>query len=929
MTTLPDPPDPSDAAGTREDESTLVVVGSSAGGIEALSKLVSTLPAGFPAPVVLAQHLDPTKPSHLGEILARYSHLPVQTVTDHAPLEAGTVYVIPSDRNVEVTDHTLRLRADGPGKRPMPSINLLFSSAADAFGERLIAIILTGTGSDGASGAYQVKHEGGLVIIENPETAAYPALPASLAPTTVDFVADLERIGPLLYELLTKPEMPVSRTLLSDVAGAPDGSGQEATDPSRTSPRDEAERNNRSLQHLLNQVQRQSNIDFSQYKLPTIVRRLQRRMFATNSPDLGAYQQYLDAHPDEYLQLVSSFLIKVTEFFRDSALFTSLKERILPELIEQARKRGNVLRLWSAGCATGEEAYSLAILVAEILDKELDQFSVQIFATDVDEGAVEYARRGIFPAAALAGISPQRLARFFHKLDGNYQIIKSVRGLVIFGLHDLGLSAPFPHMDLVLCRNVLMYFTRELQSRALQAFAFSLRNGGYLALGAAESTSPAAEYFTPVSPTLKLYRRIGNRVLFPMPVPMPIPETLKPLAPGMARRRARAPSNAGAGASAAVPVGKPRLTAQELVLQEAHNTRERLGLVVLGLPAGVVVVDRHYDIQIINSAAMRLLDIFTDPLGEDLIHLARSIPSAAFKRAIDAAFRGELRPLEPEPLVSPRQPTGPFGVLEGVVTVDTLLGEQRSLQFTCYPFIGSLAEGAAQEAISEDPPAQGSVGAGSGANNEAPANEPATAGRLTQDNGTATGEEETGAGSMEAANTQAQTQQTADVPLVLILIRDVTEEAQQYAQRLRASARQHEVSQAEQAYAKSESEATAERLHSENARLADEIQRMRGINRSLLEGNQQLAATNLALRTSNEDLQLSEEEAEAGAEEVKTLNEELQASNEELMTLNEELEATIEELHAANDELQARTRELQEMAAKLEAKRQDKRDGPE
>lgn len=272
--------------------------------------------------------------------------------------------------------------------------------------------------------------------------------------------------------------------------------------------------------------------------------------------------------------------------------------------------------------------------------------------------------------------------------------------------------------------------------------------------------------------------------------------------------------------------------------------------------------------------------------------------------------------------MSPQQPTGPFGVLEGVVTVDTLLGEQRSLQFTCYPFIGSLAEGAAQEAISEDPPAQGSVGAGSGANNEASANESATAGRLTQDNGTATAEEETGAGSMEAASVHAQTRQTADVPLVLILIRDVTEEVQQYSQRSRASARQHEVSQAEQAYAKSVREATAERLHSENARLADEIQRMRGINRSLLEGNQQLAATNLALRTSNENLQLSEEEAEAGAEEVKTLN-------EELMTLNEELEATIEELHAANDELQARTRELQEMAAKLEAKRQDKQDGPE
>jgi two-component system, chemotaxis family, CheB/CheR fusion protein len=187
----------------------LVVVGASAGGVEALSTLVSTLPAGFPAPLVLAQHLDPHHPSHLGEILARYTQLPVRTVTDEAPLEDGTIYVIPADRNVEVTDHVLRLRTTGTEMRPKPSINLLFSSAAQAYGEQLIAVILTGTGSDGASGAYQVKATGGVVIIENPQTAAYPGLPASLAPTTVDFVVDLQRIGPLLSELLTGSGLPL------------------------------------------------------------------------------------------------------------------------------------------------------------------------------------------------------------------------------------------------------------------------------------------------------------------------------------------------------------------------------------------------------------------------------------------------------------------------------------------------------------------------------------------------------------------------------------------------------------------------------------------------------------------------------------------------------------------------------------------------
>ena len=607
-------------------------------------------------------------------------------------------------------------------------------------------------------------------------------------------------------------------------------------------------------------------------------------MFATGTTDLAGYQSYLESHPDEYPRLVGSFLIKVTGFFRDPELFAALRERVLPDLIAQARGRGNVLRIWSAGCATGEEAYSLAILVAEALGEELDQFTIQIFATDVDEDAIEFARHGIYPAAALSGVAKQRRERYFQRLDGNYQITKALRGLIIFGIHDLGQRAAFPHIDLVVCRNVLMYFTKELQARSLQLFAFSLRNGGYLALGNAETTNLLPAYFDQVSSSLKLYRRHGDRVVGPMPTS----ESLQTLVTSAARPRPRPPSYVRDRAE----VASKRLAQQDTVLQAARNSRERLGLLLLGLPIGVVVIDRHYDIQIINEVAMRLLGIFTEPLGEDLIHLAQTIPSNALRMVIDAAFRRAPEPTE-QPTKQPTkqsevttQPSAPnggneFGVqLEGVVTVETLLGERRNLQFTCFPYAPRPIVHTAD--LWETQAGQSAV--------------------------------------HPPGDAQATPHHADEAPLVLILIRDVTAIVRTRTQLSQAAAEEQAQSRAEQARARSELETSLEHLHSENTRLKTEIERQGGINRALLEGNQKLASANLALRVNNEELQVSEEEAEASTEEVKTLNEELQATNEELVTVNEELEATVEELHAANEELEARTRELQEMTAAQQAR---------
>ena len=592
----------------------LVVAGASAGGIDALSTLVATLPREFPAPLVIAQHLDPGRPSHLAEILSRRSTLPVRVVTDQIPLENGVIFVVPANRHVEITDHAIGLRT-GDG-RAKPSVDLLLSTAAQVFGENLIAVILSGTGHDGAAGARAVKEAGGMVVIQNPQTAQFAGMPGAIAPPLVDVIADLDTIGPLLHDLLTG-----------------------AYTPSRPG-------ENRTLRTLLEQLHDASGIDFSRYKMPTIQRRLQRRMAATGMHRLPDYVRYLQSHPDEYDRLIGTFLIKVTEFFRDPELFAYLRDQILPEIIAASRTHDKEIRLWSAGTATGEEAYSLAILVAEVLGDELERFTVRIFATDLDTAAVGYARRGIYPANALSTLPAEFIERYFTPLDGGYEVSKRIRGLVVFGEHDLGQRAPFPRIDLCLCRNVLIYFSPELQQRALQLFAFALRDGGYLVLGKAETPGTLSEFFAPAHQQLKIYRRVGDRMLIPA-----------------ARIRDSTPLRPVHGMAGARPTRTPA-AASPREAQRPRSSAESEAALLRALPIGVVVVDRRYDIQSINNSARRLLGIHGPALGEDLIHLTERLPAPGLRAAIDAALAGSF-----EQTLQLR--------------VETPQGEQRSLQLTC------------------------------------------------------------------------------------------------------------------------------------------------------------------------------------------------------------------------------------------------------
>jgi two-component system CheB/CheR fusion protein len=580
----------------------LVVVGSSAGGVNALSTLVSTLDKSFPAPVVLAQHLDPQRPSHLGSILERRSTLPIVVVDEDAPtpLEKGKIYVVPSNRHVKIDDGHVHLERDSID-RPKPSIDMLLSSAATSYGEHLIAVILTGSGSDGAAGAVDVKNAGGVVIIQNPQTAPYPSMPLSLPPTAVDHVLEMEQIGPLLYDLLKGLELPLT---------------EKADDP---------------LRDLLAKVSAETNIDFRNYKSSTILRRIARRLAVTRVANIRDYSEYIRTHSDEIHELVKAFLIKVTGFFRDPEAFKEIAESIIPFLIERGRNNGRTIRLWSAGCATGEEPYSLALILADQLNNELTDWNIKIFATDLAADSIAFARRGLYPETVLKDLSDEYRVRFFEKVEHGYRVTKALRQLVIFGQQDISKGVPFPRIDLVTCRNLLIYLKPELQQSVLDLFAYSLsQTHGYLFLGKAETTRPTKATFELINKKWKIYRCLSGPVVLPVQEGAFIGASA--LWNELRRRHLTATPS---------PADVPPKEGEVTHLRRINETLLRCTHV------GLIVIDRSYRIVTINAAARRLLGVRELAYDQDFLHTVRGLPYHEVRRAIDTVFR------EHSPIVLP------------------------------------------------------------------------------------------------------------------------------------------------------------------------------------------------------------------------------------------------------------------------------------
>ncbi len=461
----------------------VVGIGASAGGLEALSQLVSGLVAGLPCIYIVAQHMSPTHRSMMADILARETRLPVREIADEQQPEFDVVYVIPPGSNLVMQHGRFSLTNTVPEVSPKPSINLLFQSLAEEYDDRAIGVILSGTGSDGTRGLRAIKSVGGLSFVQIPETAKYDGMPRSAIDACVaDRIIAPDQIGRELERLIRFPG---------------------------TMPELESwEQRPAEMATLFEHVRLRSKIDFSSYKLSTVQRRLQRRMVSTNMGTLAEYLAYSERHPEELDALAKETLISVTEFFRDHESFRAL-ERHARTMLEK-KKSGEELRIWVVGCATGEEAYSLAILFSELIVANASRLRLQIFATDIDNDALNVARRGIYNQAAMSEMPAEFLGRYFMPSGNGFEPVKSLRDCVTFARQDITADPPFLRLDLITCRNVLIYFNAELQTRVLGVFRYALCEDGLLFLGRSESVNQQETLFAAVDRRSRIFRPRGS-----------------------------------------------------------------------------------------------------------------------------------------------------------------------------------------------------------------------------------------------------------------------------------------------------------------------------------------------------------------------------------------------------------------------------------
>lgn len=466
----------------------IVGIGASAGGLAAFEAFFAGMPAATDPDMafVLVQHLAPDHKSILTDLIQRYTRMQVAEVEDGMVVRPNCAYIIPPNHDMAFLNGRLQLLAPSAPRGQRLPIDFFFRSLAQDQREHAIGIILSGTGSDGTLGVRAIKGEGGMVMAQNPASTEYDGMPRSALAT-----------GLVDYEL-PPAEMPAQ--LIAYVTQA---FGKLTRLPPPTPTAENA------LRKILVLLRAQSGHDFAQYKRSTVARRLERRLAIHQIDTLDHYVQYVQQTPSELEALFHDLLIGVTQFFRDPAAFQALEQRIIPQLFAD-KAAAAVIRVWSVGCATGEEAYSLAILLAERQEVLKQTFRVQVFATDIDSHAIATARLGLYPASIAADLTPERLARFFTvEADGSaYRIHKSIRDLVIFSEQDLIRDPPFSKLDLISCRNLLIYLNGELQKRLMPLFHYALNPGGYLFLGTSETVGEGTDrLFTLQDRPQRLYRR--------------------------------------------------------------------------------------------------------------------------------------------------------------------------------------------------------------------------------------------------------------------------------------------------------------------------------------------------------------------------------------------------------------------------------------
>jgi len=501
---------------SRSDDFLVVGIGASAGGLEALYKLFDRLPPDTGMAFVLIQHLDPTHSSMMVGLLAGHTAMQVLEAADGMPVERDNVYVIPPGVYLSIRDGALRLTNPRERHGARMPIDFFLRSLAEDCGARAVCAVLSGSGSDGSIGLTAIRDRGGLIIVQDPKDAGHDGMPRSAILTgAADFVLPVSEIPAALvkHSRLAHPE----RARPAPAGGA-------------------------GLGEIIELLRLHSAHDFALYKEGTLLRQIERRMAMASIGDIGVYLSTIRDNPDEIDRLAKDMLINVTQFFRDEKTFEMLAQTIVPELIRR-QPLNMPIRIWDAGCSTGEETYSIAMLFLEAIASAKRNVKLQVFASDVDDDALAVARDGLYPESIRKDVSPARLERFFVKEDHSYRVTRELRETVVFTAQDLLADAPFSRLDFVSCRNVLIYLRPEVQEKVLSLFHFALREDGILVLGASETVGELSDRFEPISKIQRIFRHLGRsrpgEVVFPITPgeggrtssphpPAPLPEAAAP-----------------------------------------------------------------------------------------------------------------------------------------------------------------------------------------------------------------------------------------------------------------------------------------------------------------------------------------------------------------------------------------------------------------
>jgi two-component system CheB/CheR fusion protein len=478
----------------------VVGIGASAGGIQALKQFFENVRPDSGIAYVVILHLSPDHESKLAEILQIASRIPVTQVNESVAVHPDQVYVVPPNKSMTMSDGHINLLPLSTIEERRAPVDIFFRTLADSHGPRSVAVVLSGTGANGSMGLKRVKEFGGAAFVQNPREAEFDEMPRNaIATDLIDAVLPVAEIPERIVaydEKLGQIRIPVEITERQD-------------------------EQQHALREIFTQLRVRTGHDFSNYKRATVLRRIERRISVRALPDLPSYAAYLRENPDETQSLLKDLLISVTNFFRDKEACVVIEKDILPKIMA-SKKKGDEVRIWSVGCATGEESYSLAMLVAESSPKHLDPPSVQIFATDIDQQAIAFARDGLYSLNDAADVDPERLRKFFLKENDGYRVRREIREMILFANHNVIKDPPFSRIDLVCCRNILIYLNSVAQERVMETLHFALNPGGYLFIGPSESIEGSGDLYAPVNKEHHIFqsRQVSVRT-YPIPDSIP------------------------------------------------------------------------------------------------------------------------------------------------------------------------------------------------------------------------------------------------------------------------------------------------------------------------------------------------------------------------------------------------------------------------